>query len=373
MKVLWLAYWYPSAEVPHRATFVRAQWLAARSQGADVDLLHIDFGPGPSSLGWTRGPQGEYVLRVRHVFWKLWYHTPWFTMAYVARTFPGPRPHILHSQVLLPAGLAGRILAKRWGLPTVHTEHWTSAGAKLQHPFWGILVRPVLRDARMVLPVSDQLGAELTAAVPGIICRTVPNVMDWSNFPYRPGRLNPNAPALRVLGVANLNPANAAQKRVEWTLEAIAILQRRHPHLRITYAHVGSGGRQPELSHLASTLGLEVQWLGSMSGTEWAALDVDVMLHPTTVETFGMVVYEALHRGLPVLASDIPAFRPWLLPPFGLLVAEGPEAFADALEQFWMNPFAVPQDGFDFKRFEAQEVGKQLQKIYAGLLTKDGF
>jgi hypothetical protein len=38
-----------------------------------------------------------------------------------------------------------------------------------------------------------------------------------------------------------------------------------------------------------------------------------------------------------------------------------------------MNPFAVPKDGFDFKRFEAQEVGKQLQKIYAGLLTKNGF
>jgi glycosyltransferase involved in cell wall biosynthesis len=124
---------------------------------------------------------------------------------------------------------------------------------------------------------------------------------------------------------------------------------------------------------LALGIGLSAEWLGNQEPGAWSELEADVLVHPTLDETFGMVVYEALHRGLPVLASDIPAFRPWLLPPFGLLVAEGPEAFADALEQFWMNPFAVPQDGFDFKRFEAQEVGKQLQKIYAGLLTKNGF
>jgi glycosyltransferase involved in cell wall biosynthesis len=189
--------------------------------------------------------------------------------------------------------------------------------------------------------------------------------MDWSSFPYRLKNLAPKAARLRVLGVANLNPANETQKRVDWTLAALALLQKRHPQIRITYQHVGSGARQPELARLADSLGVNAQWLGAMSGAEWAALEADVMLHPTSVETFGMVVYEALHRGIPVIASDLEVFRPWLKPPLGSTCAPGAEAFADSLEAFWMQPFTVPEGALPYENYTPEGVGAQLAEVYS--------
>ena len=375
MKILWVTNWYPSAEAPFRSPFIRAQWLAARSAGVDADLLHIDILRGPivPKIGWSRGPHGEYILRLEWRWWKFIYHNPWVTAWYLSRTYAGPKPDVVHGQVLLPAGLNAAYLAKHWNRVLVHTEHWNLAPDRLRSGFWGFFGRRAMGMAQLVLPVSEHLARDLSSVLPGTPMKVVPNVMDWSRFHYRATPTLPCASKFRVLSVAHLIPLNKHIKITEWTLEALGILQKRHPEVAWQYVHVGGGPRQRELEDLARGIGLSAQWLGNQEPGAWSEVEADVLVHPTLDETFGMVVYEALHRGLPVLASDIPAFSSWLRPPFGLLVAEGPEAFADALEQFWMNPFAVPEDGFDFKRFEAQEVGTQLQKIYSALLPQDGF
>jgi glycosyltransferase involved in cell wall biosynthesis len=104
--------------------------------------------------------------------------------------------------------------------------------------------------------------------------------------------------------------------------------------------------------------------LGHGAPGAWASLDVDVLAHPTVDETFGMVVYEALHRGIPVVATDIPAFQPWLAEPFGRRVAPGAEALADALEACWQEPWRVAPDALAYPKFEAALVGSRLNEIY---------
>jgi glycosyltransferase involved in cell wall biosynthesis len=366
MKVLWITNWYPSAEAPHRSPFIRAQWLAARGAGVDADLLHVDVLTGPwwPQVAWRRGPLGEYVLRVAWRGWKLLYHLPWLVAAYVARNFPGPKPQIVHGQVLLPAGITAASLANRWRLPLVHTEHWNIAPAKLRSPFWGFWGRRALRSARAILPVSDHLSSQLAELLPQVPLITVPNVMDWTRFAYRPTATQPEASEFSVLSVAHLIPVNRFIKKTEWTLDALAELTRRHPEVRWKYVHVGGGPRETELAAYAARLGVDAQWLGNGAPGAWADLVVDVLAHPTVDETFGMVVYEALHRGIPVVATDIPAFRPWLAPPMGLRVPQGSGPLADALEAMWRSPLRVPADALPYKKFEAAQVGSRLKEVY---------
>lgn len=154
MKVLWVTNWYPSVEAPYRSPFIKAQWLAARTAGADADLLHVDLlhGPWLPQVAWRRGSEGEYVLRVAWRGWKLLYHLPWLVAAYVAKRFPGPRPALIHGQVLIPAGITAASLAKCWRLPLVHTEHWNLAPVKLRSPFWGYFGRRALGSAQRYCP-----------------------------------------------------------------------------------------------------------------------------------------------------------------------------------------------------------------------------
>lgn len=366
MRVLWVTNWYPSAEAPFRSPFIRAQWLAARSAGANADLLHVDilYGPWLPKVAWRRGPEGEYVLRVEWRAWKLLYHLPWLVAAYVARRFPGPRPELIHGQVLVPAGITAASLAKWWRLPLVHTEHWNLAPAKLQSAFWGFWGRRAMGAARQILPVSAHLAAQLAEVLPEVPMTVVPNVMDWSRFAYRPPQTEPMAKAFTVLSVAQLIPLNQWIKKTEWTLEALAELARRHPEVQWKYVHVGGGVREAELAAYAARLGVDAQWLGHTAPGAWADLDVDVLAHPTLDETFGMVVYEALHRGIPVATTDIPAFRPWLVPPAGLRVAPGAGPLTDALEQLWRSPLVVPANALPFNEFEAARVGSRLNEVY---------
>lgn len=366
MRVLWVTNWYPSAEAPHRSPFIRAQWLAARAAGVDADLLHLDIltGGWVPSVSWQRGPHGEHVLRVTWRAWKLLYHLPWLAAAYVALHYPGPRPELVHGQVLLPAGITAAALARHWDLPLVHTEHWNLAPAKLQTWFWGFWGRRALRQARFVLPVSDHLGAALRGVLPGLPIEVVPNVMDWSRFAYAPPSTPAASAQFTVLSVAQLIPLNRLIKKTEWTLEALALLAQRHPEVAWNYVHVGGGPRQAELAAYAEQLGVRAQWLGHGAPGAWASLDVDVLAHPTVDETFGMVVYEALHRGIPVVATDIPAFQPWLAEPFGRRVAPGAEALADALEACWQEPWRVAPDALAYPKFEAALVGSRLNEIY---------
>jgi len=367
MKVLWVTNWYPSVEAPYRSPFIKAQWLAARTAGADADLLHVDLlhGPWLPQVAWRRGSEGEYVLRVAWRGWKLLYHLPWLVAAYVAKRFPGPRPALIHGQVLIPAGITAASLAKCWRLPLVHTEHWNLAPVKLRSPFWGYFGRRALGSARAVLPVSQHLANQLAEVLPMVPMTVVPNVMDWRRFAHRPPQTQPMANVFTVLSVAQLIPLNQRIKKTEWTLEALAELARRHPNVQWKYVHVGGGVRADELAAFATNLGVDAQWLGHTAPGAWADLEVDVLAHPTLDETFGMVVYEALHRGIPVVTTDIPAFQPWLVPPAGLRVAPGPGPLADALEALWRSPFQVPAEILPFNEFEAARVGNRLNNLYA--------
>ena len=96
-------------------------------------------------------------------------------------------------------------------------------------------------------------------------------------------------------------------KGVQDLLEAIAILSRQEPKLRLTVA--GAGGYRSTLEARARALGVSdrVEWRGDVRGAEkedWFR-SINVLAVPSNVwENFGLVALEALTRGRPVVATD---------------------------------------------------------------------
>jgi len=379
--ILWLTYWYPDEANPVRGNFIRAQWRAAKEAGVDAELLFVDIALGPKLLDvqWGRGSEGEHILQVRSRMWKSLYHTPIWAANLLSKKWTKktglPTPEAIHAQVVFPAGLLAEQLGRRWNVPYYITEHWSKAGRWTRHKLFGKRVRTAYHDASAILPVSEHLKAELQQALPGIGASrftVVPNAVDLGRFPHVEKASQPKASRVTLLGVASLIPANARIKRVDLVLEALVELKRRHPEVAWVYRHVGDGGRMARLQDYAKGLGLadQVEWVGALDATalhaEYAA--ADVFVQPSKTETFGIVVLEALHTGLPVVATDIPAFEQWLSPERGVRVALDPKEIAQGVLTVWEQGLRVAPMDMEAKKYAPTEVGAQLKEMYARLV-----
>jgi phosphatidyl-myo-inositol alpha-mannosyltransferase len=93
-------------------------------------------------------------------------------------------------------------------------------------------------------------------------------------------------------------------------LKAFELLARQRPNLRLLIAGPGDAGEQ--LSKLPAPLRDRAVFLGEVTETEKVRVlhSVDVFCSPNTGgESFGIVTAEAMAAGVPIVASDIEAFR----------------------------------------------------------------
>jgi glycosyltransferase involved in cell wall biosynthesis len=383
-RVLWITPWYPDAAHPYRAVYIQAQFRAVRAQGADAQLLFLDVadGPGLWDSRWETAEPGVFRWKIRSRAWKAIAHLPgWLAVWASRRAFrelPALQtPHLLHGNIGFPGGVFTRILADRWGIPYVITEHWSKATAHLHRPFYQASMRRAYLQAARVLPVSDHLATDLIAE--GIGHSTVvPNVIDFGPF-YHRGR-PPGWPdngeiksVWRWLSVASLIPANAAIKRVEWIVYALAWYRNNRPDIRIEWVHVGDGARLPQLQQMAQSEGVAAQitWAGSLSleAIGDRMRKADLFLHPTTQETFGLVVREALATGLPVVTTQIPAHNGWWKPEFGVCTESNEDAFLHGVQKMEKENPTVPEQAFHREEFAAESVGQALLAVYRGVVA----
>lgn len=115
-----------------------------------------------------------------------------------------------------------------------------------------------------------------------------------------------------VIGVAS---RLAAEKGIEFLLEAIPMLSRAFKNKRITIVMagpldpVGEGDYKKKIFTLVKNHAQEVVFLGSLSqhemGAFYSLLDVLVLPSINSTEAFGLVQVEAMLIGVPVVASEL--------------------------------------------------------------------
>jgi glycosyltransferase involved in cell wall biosynthesis len=175
--------------------------------------------------------------------------------------------------------------------------------------------------------VSPALAESLAKIVKGLEPAIVPNVVDTEFF-----RL-PSSPVSRPIDVLYVGTL-VKKKGVDLLLRAVAeLVARGSPiHTRV----IGDGPERGALEGLSASLGLvgRVSFTGAAdrNGVREAMWRSRVFVLPSRVETFGLVVAEAMACGLPVVATVSGGPESFVRPPFGWLApVENYEALAAAI------------------------------------------
>ena len=250
---------------------------------------------------------------------------------------------------------------------TFHTSTPRSRSMQAVYP----LLRPgfekiaariaVSEDARRT--VVEHIGGDAVVIPNGVYVdrfASAPRRAQWSGTPDRPtlafvGRLDEPRKGLQVLA------------------QALPALLDRIPGLRVLVLGRGDGG--DALAPLGDRVGA-VELLGALDDEAKASLlrSVDAYVAPHTGgESFGIVLVEAMSAGVPVVASDLGAFRRVLDDGgLGALVPVGrPDARADTLLAFLSDP-AVRARGAEVARraqeaayrYDWSRVAAQILEVY---------
>lgn len=209
------------------------------------------------------------------------------------------RPDILHAHVALETGPAARGIATMTGLDYVLTEHSTEILNGCLTPHRRAIARAVYADARSVIAVSPILADRILDICPSANVRVIGNLIRDDVFALRRPNFETDG-RIRVATIGALVP----HKRVR---NVIAALMDFPPPLkeRIDYAVIGDGPERGMLEAAVREAGIRATFHGNLPHDHAMALlaSMDLLIHASAYETFGVVLAEAMALGLPVVAT----------------------------------------------------------------------
>ncbi|GHE69903.1 glycosyl hydrolase [Streptomyces longispororuber] len=248
--------------------YLRARSTHRRQVGGSDLLVEVCNGMPYLAPLWHRGPT---VCLVNHVHTELW-----------SMRFQGP---------LAPAARLGRKL-----------EHWALSGAQ---------------RGNLLVAVSESTAAALQdLGVERDRIRVVHNGVE------EPGPLAERSPEPLFLAMGRL----VEYKRVDLLLR---LWERVRP---VTGGRLVIVGEGPERARLERMAGPDVTFTGHVSEAEKHRLlcAAWLLLHPSAVEGWGLVVTEAATRGTPAIGFDVPGIRDSVEDGVTGLLAHGESSFAAA-------------------------------------------
>lgn len=334
LRILVAPKWYPWPEQPVLGAFCRehARALATRH---DVVVVPTLATPAPPfrAFDLTDGVEdGLRTIRVRYRRPRarpagLGFQLAGMLAALRRLRREGWVPDIVHAHVY-QAGLPALALGRRARAPVVVTEHYTGFQRGLVTGYERLLARTAFGRADLVAPVSEDLAGHLRAVAPRARIRVLPNTVDTAVFHpaatvSEGAGAGPHPP--RLLTVGSL----AEKKGQRYAVEALALLDA-GPFAGATLDIVGGGPLHGALTEQARALGLgdRVRLRGELPKEEVAAAmrASDVFVLPSTDETFGCVLIEAMACGLPVVATRVGGVPEVVGDGEGALVAPGDAA-----------------------------------------------
>jgi glycosyltransferase involved in cell wall biosynthesis len=241
------------------------------------------------------------------------------------------RPDVIHVHSALMAGWPTSVLSRELRIPYLITEHSSSyAGRQIKQ--WQVpLIRAAFAGAERVVAVSHALARDLAPYTGETPVEVVPNLVDTTFFtlPVRPR----GGGKFRFLSMG----LSTRIKGMDVLLRAFADAFRG----RDAELEVGGGSQlEGSLRQLAKELGIagQVRFLGMLTpeGVREAMWRADALVLSSHVETFGVVLIEAMATGLPVVATACGGPEDIVHPGTGLLVPPGDSReLARGMEALW--------------------------------------
>lgn len=380
---------YPSSHSPIRGIFFREQAEALQERVGRVGVVYPEYRRlrsfRPSSLRknyWQVTVRKEDGLpTARRHGWNV--PSSWLRGELLRAQFRDlfsryvetfGAPDVLHSHGVFWGGAGARAVSKETGIPFVHTEHSTGYTRGLFGSWEKRKIEDVLTSSSESIAVSRALARSITQTVSVQPPRVVPNTVDTDHFtlPSEPRSSSP----FTFLTVAKLKE----KKGLDLLLRAF---QRAFGETDAVRLEVGGNGPQARaLQDQAADLGIsdQVVFLGALARSEvrerlWRA---NAFVLPSRVETFGVVVIEALSTGLPVVATRSGGPEEILTDTTGWVVdTEDVGQLCEGMQKAYEARDDLPRRERDIRRYveknySYEAVSGILEKVYDEVLQRSG-
>jgi glycosyltransferase involved in cell wall biosynthesis len=256
-------------------------------------------------------------------------------------------------------------MGRKLGRPCVVTEHSSGIARGILGPAERREAARVYGEADAVLAVSRPLLAAVGSVAGAPLGRVVPNTVDFEFFtvPTIPRQKAP----FTFLSVCNL----VGPKRVDQLIRAFARVSRTCPGARLVI--VGGGVEEGHLRRLVHECSVapQVEFTGALSreGVRERMWSANALVLASALETFGVVLVEALATGIPVIATRCGGPEEIVEEGLGLLVdRDNEDGLVEAMVTITGQsyPDRILRDRAR-SRFSFESVAHQLLDVYASL------
>ncbi len=315
MHVLIIPSWYPLNEYDLNGCFFREQALAMSRGGVKVGVIAPQFRSlrgGRQAIFNRYGreiwkDQDVWIYLEHNIFWfpKIPYIDliRWTNVAlklFTQYIKDNGKPDLIHVQSALLAGPAALKIFKKYGIPYCVTEHSTTFGRGLVKPWQFQYLKKVQNSSKKCLAVSKDFSKTLEVKL-GKSWEYCPNLLD--NIFAEDFSLNllKNKKDLQFCAVAHLQP----KKGFDILIKAFSKVVESYPEASLLIG--GDGPEREKLGVLIKELNLDanIELLGALNRIQVRNLmrDSKYFVLSSHIETFGVVVIEALSQGAAVVAT----------------------------------------------------------------------
>jgi glycosyltransferase involved in cell wall biosynthesis len=370
MKVLFISAWYPNSTNPMKGLFVKKHAQAIRSAGVEIEVLALTINSSEKyyekKIHKTTDEAGivTHNIELNSRFYKFLHVDRFWQYAvlksyYLKNIKPQFKANIIHSNVLYPAAVLGYKLSKREKLPHIITEHWSQVDKFMNTSLYANIGKKTYHFAKNITVVSEFLKKSISKHLnnPKKVI-VVPNVIDSNHFYFK--EKNKNEDKLEFACCAQWRKP----KRPDLIFNALNYLGKQM-NKKIVLNVIGEGHLINELK--GKKWSFEINYLGNMGSAELAGVlhRSDYFLHASDMETFSIVIAEALATGTPVFASQVGAVSELVNMNNGFSIDNSDESWANGLfKLIEKQDFDHKQIAEQARRFNANEIGKQFKDIY---------
>ena len=282
------------------------------------------------------------------------------------------KPLLIHSYIVIRGGLGGMLLARKWKLPFILSEHWTiyypedPVSLYNRNILFKAVVKRVFKKIDHFLPVTENLGRQVTTLFRHVLYTVVPNVVDTTAFNYE-GRKNRSEP-FRFIHVSTM----AYQKNPEGLLRSF----KKFNAVNSASCLWMVGPYPNNILAYARDLGLDeaqVYFTGSVSYNEVAGYikNSNALVLFSRYENLPCVILESLCCGVPVISTRVGGVAEVINTENGVLVDnENEDQLTAAFNEMYVGYATYNAEAISAaatKLFSYEAVGQAIHSVYVNV------
>lgn len=277
-------------------------------------------------------------------------------------------PEVIHVQSMLLAGPLALAIHKKYSIPYCIMEHSTTFSRGLVKRWQYRYIEEVIKHCTYCMAVSQDLSNLLQKKIKQSNWNFTPNLLDdlfINNFGQS---ITTNDRQFCSVGVLH------KKKGFDILLQAFALVINHYPNYKLVIG--GDGPEKNALQQLAKDLNIDksVSFKGAIGRAEVRDLMVGSFCYVLSshIETFGVVIIEALSQGIPVVATRCGGPESIITPTDGLLVeVNNVKSLADGMMEMIENyhkfdSLAIRESCIN--RFSERAYVSNMSKVYERMI-----